>query len=175
MPALELMVEQLDIRGLPEDGNLILEPPIPGLNRVLLRRLICWLRVPPIPGTRKAIIDTGSPLTLFPYKIWHDDFRWRAGRDYDELKVAGNPPLHGQIDGYRFNCRLARLRVPVELAGRDLKAQRLRLDSLVCQLAERGGPPFVILGLWGGVFTGRRLAVDPQPAGGDDLSARLGF
>ena len=48
----------------------------------------------------------------------------------------------------------------MELAGKDLKAKRLRIDSLVCQLADPGGPPFVILGLWGGILEGRRLAID---------------
>jgi hypothetical protein len=64
--------------------------------------------------------------------------------------------------------------VPVELAGRDLKGDQLRLDSLVCQLAEAGGPPFTILGLWGGAFVGRQLAVELQP-NSDDLAARLSF
>lgn len=104
--------------------------------------------------------------------MWSERFNWQAGRDYDELTVAGNPTLRGQVLGKQFTCRLARLRVAVELAGADLKAPRLRLDSLVCQLADTGGPAFVILGLWGGVFTGRRLAVETPP-GSDDLAARL--
>ena len=62
----------------------------------------------------------------------------------------------------------------VELAGRDPKGDRLRLDSLVCQLADAGGPPFVLLGLWGGALTGRRLAVE-QMTNSDDLHARLEF
>ncbi|QJW95909.1 hypothetical protein [Frigoriglobus tundricola] len=62
----------------------------------------------------------------------------------------------------------------VELAGRDPKGDRLRLDSLVCQLADISGPPFVLLGLWGGALTGRRLAIEPR-SNSDDLDARLEF
>lgn len=174
MPALDLFVNSFPVVGLSTDGNLNLTPPIIGLNRVLLRRLYCSLRVPPIPGAYEAVLDTGAPLTLFPHSLWYHQFGWRAGRDFDELTVAGVSALTGQVLGHRFSCRLARLRVAVELAGRDPKGDRLRLDSLVCQLADTGGPPFVILGLWGGAFTGRRLAVEPLP-GSDELTARLEF
>lgn len=174
MPALELFVRP-PLRFTPPDGDLVLSPAVSGLNRVLIRELSCTLRVPPIPGAYHAILDTGAPLTVFPRDLWDHQFKWRAGRDYDELSVAGiGTVLTGQVLGYRYSFRLARLRVPVELAGRDPKGDRLRLDSLVCQLADAGGPPFVLLGLWGGAFTGRRLAVEPQP-NSDDLHARLEF
>ena len=61
---------------------MLLDPPLPGLNRVLLRRLYCWLRVPPVPGAQVAYLDTGAPLTYFPHDVWHDTFHWQAGRDY---------------------------------------------------------------------------------------------
>jgi hypothetical protein len=174
VPILELFVDPPD-RFIPRDGNLVLAPPVAGLNRVLVRHLYCSLRVPPIPGTYQAVLDTGSPLTVFPHDLWYHQFGWRAGRDFDELSVAGiGTTLTGQVLGYRYSCRLARLRVPVELAGRDPKGDRLRLDALVCQLADIGGPPFTILGLWGGAFTGRRLAVETQ-TNSDDLFARLEF
>jgi hypothetical protein len=175
MPVLDLLVEKMDVIGLPKDGNLSLAPPLPDLSRVLLRRLYCWLRVPPIPGARKAIFDTGAPLTVFPYQVWKNDFGWQAGQHFDELSVAGiGTTLTGQVLNYRYSCRLARLRVPVELAGSNLKSDRLRLDSLICQLADPSGPQMLILGLWGGVFTGRQLAVEQQP-NSDDLQARLSF
>ncbi len=174
MPALELFVRP-PLRFIPPDGNLVLSPAIPGLNRVLIRELSCVLRVPLISGGYHAILDTGAPLTIFPRDLWDHQFHWQAGRDYDELSVAGiGTALTGQVLGYRYSCRLARLRVPVELAGRDPKGDRLRLDALVCQLADAGGPPFILLGLWGGPFTGCRLAVEPQP-NFDDLLARLEF
>ena len=173
MPSLDLMVMPVPVAGLPPDGNLVLDPPVPGLDRVLLRRLYCYLRVPPHPGAFDAIIDTGAPLALFPHNLWDGHFRWRAGRDYDELSVAGvGTTLRGQVLGHQFGVRLARLRVPVELAGADLTADRLRLDGLVCQLADPGGPPFVLLGLWGNALDGRTLRVERRP-GADDLFARL--
>jgi hypothetical protein len=175
MPALELFVEPFPVANLPADGNLPLDPPLPGLNRVLLRRLYCRLRVPPIPGAMSAIIDTGAPLSIFPHTVWYHQFGWRAGRDYDELTIAGvGGTLQGQVLGHRFGCRLARLRASVELAGRDPKGDRLRIDSLVCQLAEPGGPPYILLGLWGGALTGRKLAIDARPLS-DELAAKLGF
>jgi len=125
------------------------------------------------PGAFDAVFDTGAPLTVIPHKLWNQQFRWQAARDYEELTIAGvGTVLRGQVLHYRYSCRLVRLRVPIELAGANLKAPRMRLDSLVCQLAEPGGPPFIILGLWGGVFEGRRLAIDRVP-NSDDLAARL--
>lgn len=174
MPTLDLFVRHIPVSGLTADGNLVLAPPAAGLNRVLLRRLYCHLRVPPHPGAYDAVLDTGAPLTVFAHTLWHDTFRWQAGRDFDELAVAGAPALTGRVLGHRFAVRLARLRSAVELAGRDPRGDRLRLDSLVCQLADASGPPYTILGLWGGVFTGRRLAIEAEP-GGDDLVTRLEF
>lgn len=175
MPALELLLDTIEVVGLPDDGVLPLDPPLPGLDRVLLRRLYCWLRVPPTPGAHRAIIDTGAPLSVIPHQLWHGRFGWQAGRDYDELSVAGvGTTFRGQVLGHRYSCRLARLRVTVELAGKDPKAPRLRLDNMVCQLADPGGLQFVILGLWGGPLVGRRLAVETPP-GSDDLAARLEF
>lgn len=175
MPALELFGGVPRMGSPVPGGNLDLSSPVAGLNRVLLRQLVCSLRVPPVPGVYEAILDTGAPLTIFPYKLWHHQFKWQAAQHFDELSVANlGTTLTGQLLGYRYSCRLARLRVPVELAGRDPKGDRLRLDSLICQLAEQGGPPYIILGLWGGVFAGRRLVVEPQP-NSDDLQARLEF
>lgn len=174
MPLIDLITEKFEGVGLPPDGNLVLDPPLPGLDRVLLRRLFCWLRVPPIPGAKTAVIDTGAPLTIFPHSVWYSDYGWRAGRDYDELTVAGGAALSGQVLGHRYTLRLARLRVPVVLSGKNLKGDRLQLDSLVCQLADPGGPPFVLLGLWGGPFDNRKLAVEREP-NGDDLLARIEF
>jgi hypothetical protein len=174
VPSLELFVDP-PRRFVPPDGNYVLDPPIPGLSRVLVRHLYCSLRVPPVPGAYEAVLDTGAPLTIFPRSLWDHQFRWQAGRDYDELSVAGiGTTLRGQVLGYNYSFRLARLRVPVELAGRDPRGARLRLDALVCQLADTGGPPFILLGLWGGAFSGRRLAVEPQP-NSDDLIAQLEF
>jgi hypothetical protein len=175
VPVLDLFVDPFPVAGLSSSGNLDLAVPLPSLNRVLLQRLYCSLRAPPVPGAYKCVLDTGAPLSIFPYDMWHDWFGWRAGREFDELTIAGvSAPLTAQILGHQFPSKLARLRVPVELCGRNLAGDRLRLDSLVCLLAESGGPAFIILGLWGGAFTGRRLTVESKP-NSDDLQARLDF
>lgn len=173
MPVLDLFVGAPDSCIVP-NGEFDLVPPVPGLNRVLVRELSCSLRVPPHSGAFKAVLDTGAPLTIFPRSLWDFHFHWQAGRDYDELTVAGVGTLTGRVLHHHYSLRLARLRVPIELAGRDPKGDRLRLDSLVCQLADTGGPPFTLLGLWGGPFAGRKLAVEPQSSS-DDLYARLEF
>ena len=170
MPTLELFVSPPPpIQNLPTNGNLIVAPPVPGLPRVLLRRLTCSIRVPPAPGVLAALLDTGAPLTVFPHQVWSGKYGWRAGRDFDEIPIG--TVLSGQVSRHRYSFRLARLRVPVILSGKNLGGPRLQLDSLVCQLADPGGPPFIILGLWRGVFTNRRLVIDEEPAG-DDLMAR---
>ena len=168
MPSLELFVLP---PAPPAVAQFDVVPPVPGLSRVPIRRLYCHLRCPPRSGAFDAVLDTGAPLTVFPHAVWSGRFGWRAGRDYDELPVtAAN--RHGHVAGRRYTFTLARLRVPVELAGRAPRGDRLLLDPLVCQLADPGGPPVTLLGLWGGAFAGRRLAVDPDPAAGD-LTARL--
>lgn len=173
MPALDLFVSA-PARLTPTDGNLIVDPPLVGLPRVLIRQLVCQLRPPPVPGAFEAVLDTGAPLTIFPHRYWSGYFRWQAGRDFDEIQVAGGHSLTGRVLQHHYSLRLVRLRVPVVLSGKNLKGDRLTLDSLVCQLADPGGPPFVILGLWGGALTNRRLVIDEEP-GGDDLLARLEF
>jgi hypothetical protein len=173
VPALDLFMEPIRMAGATQAGNLPLNPSAWPLRRVPLRRLSCTLRVPPIPGAQRAFIDTGAALSQFPHHVWANQFNWRAGRDYDELTVTGNPPLRGQTLGFNYAFRLVRLRVPVFLGGRDLAGPRLQVDSLVTQLAEPGGPPFVLLGLWGGVLDGRRLGFGAASDG--DPTAALEF
>jgi hypothetical protein len=175
MPALDLFVDAIEVKNLPSDGILVLNPPLPTINRVLLRRLSCILRVPGVRGVRQAILDTASPLSVFPYHVWHGIFNWQEGHDFDELSIAGvGKTLQGQILGHRYSCRLVHLRVAIELSGKNLKGDRLKLDSLICQLADPGNMPYILLGLWGGPFVGSRLVVD-RMTGSDDLEARLEY
>lgn len=166
MPALDLYVDTVRLGVSAPTGDYRIAPTTRGVGRIPLRQLSCALRVPPIPGAKRAIIDTGAPLSLFPHHTWANEFRWREGRDFDVLPVAGDPPLTGRVLSHRYAFRLARLRVPITLAGRDLAGPRLQVDSLVTQLAEPGGPAFILLGLWGGVLDGRRLLFDAAADGG---------
>lgn len=174
MPSLELFVSPPRINGVPNDGNLVVNPPLPGLTRIQLRRLVCNLRAPPVPGVFPAVLDTGAHLTIIPYILWNEQFKWRIGRDYDELPTPDIGPLRGQVANNTYQFRPVRLRVPIELAGRSLGGDRLRLEGLVCQLADRDGPGFTLLGLWGGVLDNRKLVVE-RPPDCDDLRAFLHF
>ena len=97
VPSFDLRTLPVPVVGLPPDGDLPLAPPVPGLGRVLLRRLACWFRAPPHPGAVDAILDTGAPLHSSRIRLWDQRFRWRAGRDYDELSVAGSARTYGGV------------------------------------------------------------------------------
>jgi hypothetical protein len=81
--------------------------------------------------------------------------------------------FRSQLLGASLTCRVVRLKVPVVLAGTSYAAENLlRIDHLVAQLSDTDEPKEMLLGLWGGVFEGRRLVVDRTP-NADDLAARL--
>lgn len=81
--------------------------------------------------------------------------------------------FRSQLLGSSLTCRVVRLKVPVVLAGTSYMPENLiRIDHLIAQLSDSDEPKEMLLGLWGGVFEGRRLVVDRAP-GGDDLVARF--
>ena len=185
MPSMSLYVRGEPItlnRGTPaevehENGILPLDPPLrnPPLERLSAHRLYAVLRCQPIPGAIDVVLDTGAHFALFPQRFWRDRFGWVEGRHFESCHIAGVGPVIGsQLLAQSFRVRLVRLKISVELAGKN--GDRLRLDHLIAQLAEpaavRDDPKFAILGLFGGVFAGRRLFVDQSPTG-DDLTARL--
>src|SRR6185437_5440651 len=163
MPFLELFAQPKQGVDLPTDGNLSIDPPLAGLDSIRLRHLSCMVRVAPVPGVEFAYLDTGAPISIIPHRIWTGKYGWKAGEDFEVLNVRGMSSLSGQVLGHRYSFRFARLRVPLELAGKNLKSKRLRIDSLVCQLADPSSLPFFIIGLWGGVFEGRSLVVERLP------------
>jgi hypothetical protein len=184
MPSMELYVRGDDItlnRGQPgeveyKNGVLPLDPPLqnPALVRLPVHRLFASLRCPPKPGALDVLLDTGAHFALFPRHVWRDRFGWVERRHFESCHIAGVGPLMGgQLLDKSFRVRLVRLLVPVELAGRG--GDRLRIERLIAQLAEPNtvadDPKFAILGLFGGAFEGRKLAVDRSPA--DDLTARM--
>ncbi len=119
-------------------------------------------------------LDTGAHFALFPQRFWRDRFGWIEGRHFESCHISGIGPLTGgRLLAQFFRVRLVRLKVPVELAGKS--GDRLRVERLIAQLAEpatpRDDPKFAVLGLFGGVFESRRLAVERSTA--DDLTARL--
>jgi hypothetical protein len=182
MPSLPLIVRGITLtqrRGQPDEvefphGVLPLANPLAGppLARVRALRLVCNYRVPPVSGVREAILDTGAMLSLFPRELWRDQFRWREGVHFDLCDVVGlGSVFDAQLLGIGYRCHLARLRVPVEVAGPSPTGPRFRVENLVTQLVDDAEPRLTLFGLFGGVFEDRRLAVERSPT--DDLVARM--
>ena len=183
MPGLSLIVRGTSVlqrKGTPEevrfaDGILPLSTPLksPPLSRLGHLRLLCNFRVPPVPGVREAILDTGAPISVFPRSMWRDEFRWKEDVEFEVCEVAGvGTVLDATVLGHNYRCRVVRLNVPVEIAGSRLGEDRLVVPRLIAQLPESDGPKQAIFGLWGGVFTGCRLTVGASSAS-EVLDARL--
>jgi hypothetical protein len=183
MPSLPLIVRGITLtqrRGQPGEvefphGVLPLASPLadPPFSRVRALRVLCNYRVPPVSGVREAILDTGAMLSLFPRELWRDQFRWREGVHFDVCDFAGlGSVFDAQLLGTGYRCRIARLRVPVEVASPTPNGPRFRVDNMITQLADDNDPKLTLFGLWGGVFENRRLAVE-RPLPTDDLTARL--
>ena len=174
VPSLELMVQPTQSRGWPVGGDLSLQAAPSGLQRVPLRHLAAMIRCHPHSGAYPILMDTGAPLSVFPFDLWSGRWSWQVGRDFDELSVVGiGGRLGGRVAGLRYTGRLVRTRVSVELRGTNI-GPRLRLDTLIVQLADPGGPTFPLFGLWGNAIEGRSIHVTRQP-GSDDLAARLDY
>jgi hypothetical protein len=183
MPSLPLFVKGVRLtqrKGTPDEvtfttGILPLNPSLdaPPFPRVLIRRLSCVVRCPPAPGAVDAILDTGAPITVFPQYVWNDQFKWKAGIHYEECAIDGlGTFVDAQRLSHAYHCRIVRLKVPIVIAGASLSADRLRIDNLIAQLAEVNGPKFSVLGLWGGVFTNRKLEIQ-SILQSDEISASL--
>ena len=162
-------------------GNVPLAPPLtaPPLAFLLLRRLRCQCRValsdaPADFGFADATVDTGCPITLIPKNVWQLAFRLREGTHFDVCHIADfGERFRSQLLGSSLVCRVVRLKVPVVLAGTSYAPDNLlRIDNLIAQLSDSDEPKEMLLGLWGGVFEGRRWTVDRGPHA-DDLAARF--
>jgi hypothetical protein len=183
MPSFPLIVRGMPLTqraGQPDEiqfdrGILPLSAPLadPPVHRVLNLRMFCNYRVPRVPGAREAILDTGAPLSLIPRWLWRDQFGWREGVHFDVCDFAGlGPFLDAQLLSHVYRCRIVRLKVPVEVAGTDLRGPRFTVENMIVQFPETDHPRLTVFGLWGGVFEGRRLVVDRPPTA-DDLTARF--
>ncbi len=116
----------------------------------------------------EAIVDTGSPLSSFPRAIWsafENEIEWLA---LAETEGQSGPPTIA-VAGQRFPFRLGRISVTVtDFEGRHLAATPILALFVDEPLDAR--PPPVLLGLWRGIFDGRRLVLGPaleDPAGQD--------
>jgi hypothetical protein len=163
------------------EGNVRLSPKLsdPPLSFLRLRRLPCLYRVALSPsrgdyGFASAIVDTSCPITLIPRHVWKKAFRFEKGKHFEVCGIANlGERMRSQLLGSSLTCRVVRLKVPVVLAGTPHTPENLlRVERLVAQLSDTDEPKEMLLGLWGGVFEGRRLAVD-HAATADDIAARF--
>jgi hypothetical protein len=140
-------------------------PPMPvpspsGTLAIPRPQFRCWVRLPNTIMPRDGIIDTGSPLSWFPERIWS---QFMLGRDFEWLPfAAGYLPPRAQTAGWTFTFRMARMLQPLSLF--DTQSELIR-DGAIVQFADGNPPtpqgskqpPRVIIGLWGGVLEGTSL------------------
>lgn len=129
----------------------------------------CLLGVPNRMAPLDAIIDTGASLTCFPESLWNV---FREGTDFEWLPYPpGATPPTGQLLRWRYTFRMARFIVPLTLM--DFTTSIDRPDVIAAFATgdppltrSSKAPPLVIVGLWGWLLEGSRLAIGRDPAGG---------
>lgn len=133
-------------------------------------RLYALLEVPGLLLPRDAIVDSGSPLTVFPEAIWS---LCQPGRDFELLPFVGRPPQPARVLGWSFTFRIARFLRPLAFVDANL-GTRVERPGAVVQFADgnppirpgaRGLPP-IIVGLWGGLLEGGRMGIERNPLAG---------
>ncbi len=136
------------------------------VSRVQLRAL---LRVPGVVFPRDAIIDTGAPFTCFPQQIWSP---FQEGTDFEWCPFdPAIPAPSARVTDWTFGFRVARFLGPLALLDYSTEVER---PGVVAAFAAGDPPgygsrkalPPVIVGLWGGLLEGGRVAVDRDPVGG---------
>jgi hypothetical protein len=94
-------------------------------------RLMVRVFVEPIAGevletdiAFDAILDTGAPLTTFPFEVWNDfrdHIRWLDQPPREDVDEGGNPmPWQISVGGGTWDYRLGRLRLGLTDGGRGL-------------------------------------------------------
>jgi hypothetical protein len=132
-------------------------------------RLFILLAIPPrdysgepLPDLRDvvrlpAILDTGAPLSIFPFPIWNlfaDRIRW-----LDQPPAA--TPRRVSILGGTFGYRLGRVKV----GAIDPERRWLPPTTLAAFFLDdaTGAPREVVFGLRNRLLDGRRLRHEPEP------------
>lgn len=148
-------------------GALPLSLPTGGTLRVPRARFHCLARLPRFVMPRDGIIDTGAPLSCFPFSIWD---RFQEGTDFEWLPFE--PGFQSPISvmaGWRYTFRMARFLVPLTLMDYSTAIDR---SGVIAQFADGDPPtrrgqslPLFFIGLWGGLLEGGRIAIG-RTAGG---------
>lgn len=132
------------------------------LFEVSNRRVYCHLLVGRDPVKHTAIVDTGAPTTVFPFRVWQrfpDDIRWLKFTD-------GSATKPGTLGGVSYQYKLGR--VLVRLAGRDYTPTFPPVDVIAQfeQLDPMKAPnerlTRALVGLQLGPLEGRFLVVRPR-------------
>jgi len=148
---------------------LTVADPRGGAVRVPVPQFRCLVQLPGGLFPKDAVIDTGAPITWFPENVWRP---LRDGVDFEWLGFPpGVPPPVARISSWQFTYRMVRFLAPLTLMDYSTMVDR---PDVVAAFAAGNppayrtskAPPPVIVGLWGGLLEGGRLAVGRDPAGG---------
>src|SRR5262245_44835992 len=105
----------------------------------------CFVRFPQWPTGFDGIVDTGSPFTVVPDRVWG---QFLPGVDFEWL--TANPPGTGRLLHQRFAFRFARFLAP--LAVEDYFTSHPR-PGVIAQFTDgdpvsTGAAPVILVGLW---------------------------
>lgn len=129
----------------------------------------CLISLPNTLLPQDGVIDTGAPFTCFPEDLWT---RFRVGVDFEWLSFpAGTATPTGTMANWRYTFQFARFLVPLTLLDYTTAIDRPGVIAAFAlgnppAFAGRPGLPPIVVGLWGGVLEGGRLAIDRDPASG---------
>lgn len=118
---------------------------------------------------REAVVDTGSPMTVFPQKEWarfQHNIRWLT-RPNDPTVPKWCRQFSG-VAGGSFPCRLG----VVSIEFYDNVGGRVGPAEIVAMFAlDRGQMRDILIGLGGGTFSNRRFEVlyDTQSVSLNDI------
>ncbi len=155
---------------------MMLTPPVGATIDVPSVQFRCLVRLPNFILPQDAIVDTGAPHIIFPLALWT---RFREGIDFEWLPFSpGVQSPVAQLTRWQFSFQMARFLAPLALMDYTTE---IELPDVIAAFAHtdppapltRRAPPPIIIGLWGGVLEGGRIAVERTPAG--RVSGELAF
>jgi hypothetical protein len=140
--------------------------PNGNLVSILRPQFRCLVRLPGSLLPQDGVLDTGAPLTCVPERLWSG---LRDGTDFEWLSFAPGTPLPtGLMGNWTYTFRLARFLAPVVLMDYTTAVDRL---DVIAALATGNPPPQgqalppIVIGLWGGLLEGGKVAVGRTAAG----------
>jgi hypothetical protein len=119
----------------------------------------------PVGYSPEAILDTGAPLSLFPYPVWQS---FADAVVWIDQPPTGGPERRVAILGGRFPYRLGRLRIGACDEENQLPPVWMNIWFLTAD--DPAAPKQAVLGLRTRLFDGRQLRCEAAP--GDPLGQR---